>query len=321
MAMPVQPKLIGIDVSKTTLDLCLDLNEPVQTLDNSPQSIRQWLSALGDSPACFALEPTNTFHLEFTLQAHQAGHTVYLIDGYRLNRYRDSVGQRAKTDASDARLLLRYLQRERDQLRPWTPPPAGCLTLQRLLRRRAQLVKARLALQQSLTGLQELKPLVQSLVRQMKQLDRLLQKQLQTALEQAGWKNDARRCQAIEGIGPITAAALTATFHRGAFRNSDAFIAFLGLDVRVRDSGQRKGRRKLSKKGDPQLRKVLYLAAMQASRTARWKPFYQRYLERGFSKVQALVILARKLARIAFALLKNQSEYQPMPNSHTCTET
>lgn len=41
---------------------------------------------------------------------------------------------------------------------------------------------------------------------------------------------------------------------RGRFKTSDAFIAFLGMDVRVRDSGGYRGRRKLTKAGDPELR-------------------------------------------------------------------
>ena len=50
------------------------------------------------------------------------------------------------------------------------------------------------------------------------------------------------------GIGPINAAALVAIFHRGVFSKSDAFIAFMGLDVRVRESGYFKGKRKYRNK-------------------------------------------------------------------------
>jgi hypothetical protein len=50
-------------------------------------------------------------------------------------------------------------------------------------------------------------------------------------------------------------------------------------------------------------------AAMAACRSPKWKPFYESYLARGFSKTQALVALARKLCRVAFALMKNQSKY------------
>lgn len=111
------------------------------------------------------------------------------------------------------------------------------------------------------------------------------------------------------------------SFHRGAFRSSDAFVAFLGLDVRVRDSGQLRGRRRLTKKGNPELRRLLFVAAMQATRSRSWKDFYQRHLDRGFSRVQALVILARKLARVTFALLKNQTDYRPRYLKEACMET
>lgn len=321
MAMPVQPLLIGVDVSKATLALCLAPDQPVQTLTNEPQAIAQWLTTLPSGTACLAVEATNTFHIDLVEQAYHAGHTVYLVDGYRLSRYRDSIGTRAKTDASDAQLLQRYLVRERADLRPWSPPPKGYTTLQRLLHRRATLVQARVALQQSLAGVPELKRAATTLLRQLDRLDALIQKHLRDTLAQLNWTSDSLRCQAIEGIGPLTAAALTMTFHRGAFAHSDAFIAFLGLDVRVRDSGQLRGRRKLTKKGDPELRRLLFLAAMQASRSASWKDFYQRYLARGLSRIQALVILARKLARVAFALLKNQADYQPKSLQEACPQT
>ncbi|WP_026333060.1 IS110 family transposase, partial [Thioalkalivibrio sp. ALgr5] len=103
----------------------------------------------------------------------------------------------------------------------------------------------------------------------------------------------------------------TMAFQRGAFRNSDAFVAFLGLDVRIRDSGTKRGQRKLTKQGDPELRRLLYLAAMQAKSTPAWSDYYQRCLDRGLATTQALNALARKLARVAFALMNNQTDYQP----------
>jgi transposase len=321
MAIPVQPLILGVDVSKADLAVCVDPQSPVQIITNTPHAIAQWLKSLPLGPACLAVEATNTFHLELVEQAHKAGYTVYLIDGYRLSRYRDSIGGRAKTDRSDAQLLQRYLSREQDNLRPWTPPPAGYTALQRLLHRRAALVQARVALQQSLAGIPELKRSTAALLRQLTRLDALIQQRLLETMAQLNWTADGKRCQAIEGIGPLTAAALTMTFHRGQFRNSDAFIAFLGLDVRVRDSGKMRGRRKLTKKGDPELRRLLFLAAMQASRSATWKAFYQRHLDRGLAKIQALVILARKLARVAFALLKNQADYHPKTRQEACLQT
>jgi transposase len=310
MAMPVQPLLIGVDVAKAELVISQAWQEQLVTLPNTRSEIKRYLKGL-PGPVCLSVEATNTYHLELIEQAHAQGHTVYLIDGYRLERYRQSIGARAKTDAADARLLRRYLEREQDQLRRYSPPPKGYMSLVRLLRRRAKLVQARTALAQSFKELPELKASAAALLRQLDRLDALIQKRIAQALRAQGWEADAARCQALEGIGPLISAALAVTFRRGAFKNADAFIAFLGLDVRVRESGTFRGRRKLTKKGDPELRRLLYMAAMQASRSSTWQPFYQRHLERGMSKVQALVVLARKLARLAFALMKNQSEYQP----------
>ncbi|WP_423776843.1 transposase [Bacillus velezensis] len=85
----------------------------------------------------------------------------------------------------------------------------------------------------------------------------------------------------------------------------------LGLDVCVRQSGNQNARGTLSKKGDPEVRRLLHNAAMAASRSATWKPFYQACIARGFSCTQALVALARKIARVAFSLMKTGTQYQP----------
>lgn len=308
MAMQAHCPVIGIDVAKDELVIHQDEHKRPCTLENTPAAVRQWLASL--PKGCdIAIEATSTYHMEVTEQAYAQGHQVYVIDGYRLKNYRDGVGGRAKTDMSDAQLLARYLNKEKDELRQWTPPPKAYRLLQSLLRRRAALVKARTALRQSLGGEPALKHSLQTLMKQMDRVDQLIQQRLKAALKAAGLSAQAQRCQAIDGIGDITATALVMAFLRGDFQSSDAFIAFLGLDVRVRDSGKSRGRRKLTKKGDSEVRRLLHCAAMSAARHSTWKAFYQRYRDRGLKTTQALVILARKLARVAFSLMKQQGQY------------
>lgn len=315
MAMRVKPVQIGVDVAKAELVISVDGKEPFSLL-NDRKAIKRWLRQF-PQVAEFALEATNDFHTDLAELAHERGHKVFLISGFRLNRYRDGIGGRAKTDKSDACLLVRYLQKEGEELRPWVPPSPEYRQLQLLLRRRARLVQAKTALQQSFEGLPMLKSSLRSLFKQIKHIDVLMTKRILQLLEKASWLADAKRCQAIEGIGPLTSAALAMSYHRGAFRCSDSFIAFLGLDVRVRESGTMKGKRRLTKQGDPELRRLLYLAAMQAKRQPAWQAYYQRYVDRGLAATQALNILARKLARVAFALMRNQTEY----HSKACVET
>ena len=309
MAMQVEPRSLGVDVAKDELVISIDGGEPF-TIENTPSAIRAWLKTL-HGPVRLAVESTGAFHLELACQAHQRGHEVFVIDGYRLNRYRESVGGRAKTDTTDARLLARYLRNEHADLRPWNPPSRDYQALQRLLHRRATVVRARTSIHQSLREIPGLKTTLQATLRQLDRTIAAIERRIRDTLARAGWSDHARRCQAIEGVGPITAAALVMAFARGRFANSDAFIAFLGLDVRIRDSGRKRGQRKLTKQGDGELRRLLYLAAMQAKAKPAWQDFFQRHLERGLARVQALNVLARKIARVAFALMKNETDYVP----------
>jgi len=234
-----------------------------------------------------------------------------MVGGYELSHYRKGVKVRAKTDALDAKLLARYLKNEYEELHPWVPPSPLYRRLLSLFRRRAALVQARVGLVQSWANEPLLKSAFTEQVASMQRLETLVEKMISDQLKEAGLLADLKRCTKVEGIEFLTGARLIATFQRGDFRNADAFIAFLGMDLRVSQSGQKDGRRSLTKRGDPEARRLLHNAAMSACRTPAWKGFYEEQRVRGFSTTQALVILARKLARVVFALLKGQSEYQP----------
>jgi len=320
MARINHPLLIGIDVSKAELVIARSDSADVTVVANTRQAILTWLKHL-PATSKVALEATGVYHREVAALLCEAGHDLYLLDAYKLSHYRSGVGARAKTDMADARLILRYLTNELEALKPWQPPGEAFYRIQSLMRRRAKLVQTRIALSQSLEGLPELEPLARQIDTLIRRVEAVIVKRLAVVLKEVGWWEDAKRCKDIAGIGDLTAAALTNIFHRGHFRSSDAFIAYLGMDVRIRDSGKQVGRRKLTKKGDPELRRLLYNAAMAARRTRAWKPLYQSYLAQGLKPIPALVKLARKLARIAFALMKNQSTYQPRADEQRCYAT
>ncbi|QIB52803.1 transposase [Pseudomonas sp. OIL-1] len=310
MAKAVEPVLTGVDVSKAELVIARSDSSGVETISNAVGPTRRWLKSLPPGSK-IALEATGIYHRQLARLAHEAGFELYLLDGYKLNHYRSGVGTRAKTDASDAKLILRYLTKEMDSLKPWIPAHDAFYRVQGLMRRRASLVHTRVALSQSLQDIPELKQAAKQLDAHIRRVELLIVQRLKQAMADVGWWLVAKRCKAIEGIGDLTAMALANTFHRGPFKTSDAFIAFLGMDVRVRDSGKQIGRRKLTKKGDPELRRLLYNAAMAARKTQAWKSLYETYIAQGLKPTQALVKLARKLARIAFALMQNQTTYQP----------
>jgi len=115
----------------------------------------------------------------------------------------------------------------------------------------------------------------------------------------------------IKGIGPSTVGGLigeVGDFNQ--FGTISEVTKLAGLDLYEISSGKYKGKRRISKRGRPLLRKLLFNAAMNmVSRHGIMRETYQSYLERGMVKMKALIAIARKLLRIIFALVRNQREY------------
>ena len=307
MANPTRYRTFGIDVSKRELVLHDLEQRRTQTLDNTDTTIAAWLDAQA-GPLHIALEPTGRYHLAVLHAACARGHRLYLINPRQLVHYRESVNARHKDDPTDAYLLARFLDREIEQLTPVSPPSQAQRRLWALIKRRRLLVTTQTRLSQSLrdVGLPHA-----ALTTQINTVIARIDRHIQTLIRRLGLDHHYRRCRSIPGIGPVNAAALTAAYDRGHFQSADAFIAYLGLDIRRHQSGTFKGKAKLTKRGEPELRRLLYCAAIPARCLPRFKAYHQTQLERGRSKIAANVALARKLARIAFALMSQQQDFNP----------
>ena len=305
MAKRVEKITLGVDIAKDDCAVhAWETDEPL-ALPNQRKAIANYLDSL-QGPVRIALEPTSNYHRLWVELALARGFEVYLVNPRQLAHYREAVNQRNKTDPDDAWLLARFLSHEAQQLRPYQPLDARAQYLWSLLKRRAKVVEARKQLQQSF---REIQLSAQALFTQFQGLLKRIDQRIFRAIQDLGWNDDYQRCRSIPGIGPLNAAALVAAYHRGAFANSQTFIAFIGLDVRIRDSGTYKGKRKLTKRGEAEIRRLLYCAAQPARSYAPFSRYYDKQIDKGLPKIAAKVILARKLARIAFSLMQNQTHF------------
>lgn len=313
MAKLVTQITLGIDVAKDQLVCHCWNTHHCHVLDNEPASITAWLKTLS-GPVRIAVEPTSHYHLALVEAALKQNCTVYLVNARQVNHYRQAVNLRNKTDPQDAWLLARYLEHEAPQLRPYRPQDRRAQRLWGLITRRATVVQSQQRLRQSM---REVSFSIRALMTQFNELLYRLDRQIRKLVRELGWWHDYRCCLSIPGIGPANAAALVAAYHRGAFSSSDAFIAYLGLDIRLRESGRFKGKSKLTKQGEPELRRLLYCASQPAKCHQRFADYHQRMIDKGLSKIGARVALARKLARIAFTLM-NRQEYFVERTAHAC---
>jgi len=310
MAIQKQSVLLGVDVSKGWLDIHQHGEEAVERIANERRAIDAFLKRF---PAgALAVEATNTYHQLLVERAVKRGLVVYVVSGYQIKHYGHALGQRMRTDKIDARLISRFLAREIDQLKPFEPKSPEHVLLWTLLKRRAKVIQSRQQLRQSFAGIDELrrcsKRFGNAFALTLTELDRHTAKLLNTL----GWQEQVQRLQGIPGVGPLTAQALVAAYHSGSFAHHDPFIAYLGLDVRAKDSGTFHGQRKLTKHGDGEYRRLLYCAAVAACRMPGYfGERYQGLLARGLATTAAHVVIARKLAIIGFNLLRKGVQFDP----------
>jgi transposase len=309
-----QPALIvGVDVAKRTLVGASfgQLGAP-RTVDNRSNAIAAWLAEL-PAGSIVAMEATGIYHGLLAHMAYAAGMRVYVLNARDVYFYAKALSGRAKTDRLDAAVIAHYAAEHHHELHTWRPGSGVEQQLHELLQRRACLTRLRVSLRQSLADVGSLAAAGQQLDDSFERFFEQLDAQVQAVVaSDADLARGVARLRTITGFGPQASVALGALLSRIEFVNADALVAFSGLDPRPCDSGQHRGQRRLSKRGPAWLRRQMYLVAFAASHSKALKPLYQSIKTRGFAPTQALVILARKLLRVAFAVWNGTTPFDPL---------
>ena len=183
-----------------------------------------------------------------------------------------------------------------------------------------QLLSARKGLSKSVTRLhlqsKELphaKNVLFEAISNLKVQIKVIDKQLAQETAQEPKMEAAKQLRSVPGIGAVTATALISRLTAKKFSHPDQFVAYLGLDIDIRQSGTKRGTRGLTRQGDAELRRLLFCCA-QASLRAKDSPFksqYERERAKGLSSTAALCSVARKMAKLCWSLHKNNAVYDP----------
>ena len=245
---------------------------------------------------------------------------------------------RAKTDRLDARALAKLLWT--GELEAVWVPDEGCRRLRRRLARREQLVHARSRAKNEihavlmrrlqgkppcsdlfgvkgrkwLMGLElpvEETETIQAGLRHIAFLDAEIEEVERLIAKQALLSADARRLMTVPGVNLICAASfLAAVGDIRRFRTSRQLVAYLGLDPKVRQSGEQPARSgRITKRGCSEARWAMVEAAWTVVRQpGPQHAFYQRiHGRRGHGK--AIVASARKLTTLFWCLLTRGEDY------------
>ena len=312
--------MLGVDVSKATLASSLLDAQTRRALwqqegPNTPAGIRSLLKKTPrDVP--IVLEPTGRYGQLVVQEARAAGRQVLLAEPRRAKAFLRSVQSRAKTDRLDSAGLALFALSQ--PLPPYPLKSEMAEELDQLLSARKGIAAALARLEQQAKELpyarEALGPAIQTLREQRDRLDRKIEELTRAKGPERGSLAAAvQTLLKVPGIGPVTAAALASRLCSRGFCHSDQFVAYIGLDIRVVQSGRRKGQRGLTKQGDAELRRLLFNCA-RAATLAKGSPFrghYERERAKGLSRTAAHCAVARKLARLSWSLVRHGGSYDP----------
>lgn len=321
---------VGIDVSKDSLQAAM-VTESVQGLKvlathKFPNTNKgfgdmfQWGWSKSKGAEWQAvMEATGIYHENVTDFLYERGIKVSVELPNKIKHFAKSLNTKTKTDKVDALVIARYgMERKPGLWEPLTGNIAQMRALSRMIhsvKKDAARYKNRAsALEATGRTSQESMKHVESLITQLEMsIGDMERDLLSLANEDAEFMESVRKVATIKGIRELTVIHLLC--ETNGFKlmgNVRQLVSYAGLDVEGYESGTicRKGR--ISKKGNPRVRQLLYTPALVASRFGpeSVRRLYERVSEKNpTAKKKAIVAAERKLLVLMYTLWKNNAEY------------
>ena len=310
MAEITNPTNIGIDVSKDWLDIVVIPSGETWRTENIEEKMDVLVKRLEMlKPDRIVIEATGGYERLVTTKMYLAGLPVCRVNPRRVRYFARSLGQLAKNDKLDAKVLARFGEMVKPALTQL--PSEQEQELSALLARREQLsailvaeknrigtapVKVRPSLNEHITWLKN----------QIKQLDQEVDAFINDTPD---LKEKDDLLLEVQGVGKKTAAKLIADVPELGACDRKQIAALIGTAPYDHDSGYKKGQRSISG-GRPDVRSVLYMATLAATRfNPVIKVFYQRLLKAGKKKKVAIVACMRKLLTILNAIIRDRKPW------------
>ena len=311
MTKVMGPVFVGIDVSARQRREFL--NPAV-----GHEGLIQWLSKSATAVQV-CIEATGLYSLDLALALHRAeGIEVMVANPRAIADFAKALLQRSKTDQLDADVMLEFARRM--PFVAWQPPSSPQLDLRALMRR---ITGLKLVSQQeknrlhSVSQSAEITPLVRKDIQShLVQLERHIEKlehQAETIV-QADRELARQFCHlvSVRGIARVSALHLLAELVVLApDMTARQWVAHAGLDPRHHESGTSVHKpTRISRAGNRYLRSALFMPALVATQhDPNIRAFYQKLVDRGKTKMQAIVAVMRKLLHALHGMLRTDSDF------------
>jgi transposase len=319
--MQMEQRFLGIDVAKVTLDIVLSDgvhldHAQFQNTQKGHQQLETWLQKQSANKAHVCLEATGQYGNGIAEYLFNQGYSVSIVNPARIKHYGNSKLRRNKTDKADAQLIAEYCIREKPAL--WSPPPASFKDLQALVRHledlqvtRQQEVNRLASGVQTTIVVDSLRALLAFFDGQINQTKKAIQAHIDQHEE---LKHMQTLLVTIPGIGKLTAAKLLGEIRNILdFQSARQLAAYAGLTPRNFLSGTSVHKKsRLSKTGNSNLRKVLFLPAIVAKKcNPIIHTFCVRLSQSGLKPMEVVGAAMRKLLHLIYGILKTGRPFDP----------
>ena len=309
-------EFIGIDVSKSQLDVHAHLSAERFAVGNDEAGLRQLIERLGQRQVhLIVLEASGGYERLCAAMLTHAGFQVAVVNPRQVRSFAIAAGVLAKTDGVDARVLAHFAAALRPEPRPIADEQRQ--VLDELLGRRRQLVgmlvmeKNRLLQARDRMVRRDIKSLIQVLEKRIGSCDGELQQLIQAS---AIWRAQEDLLRSFNGIGPVSARTLLIELPELGRLSRKKIAALVGVAPVADESGTRRGHRSIGG-GRTHVRSTVYMATLTAIRSNPCiRAFYQRLRAAGKPGKVALVACMRKMLTILNAMVRTQTRWQPPVN-------
>jgi transposase len=305
-------KFVGIDISKDSLDLCIEPDGEVLHLAYDDKGIAQVVKRLAQgAPTLIVMEATGGLEMRLASELAAKGLPVAVINPRQARDFAKATGQLAKTDLVDAAVLAAFARAIRPAVRPIKD--VDTRELDDLVTRRRQLIDMRVQETLRLGTASKLQRKsvtahIAWLDKRIVTLDDDLSKRLRAS---DAWRTKDDLLQGIPGVGAITSLTMLAKCPELGRMNRREIAALVGVAPRANDSGKHRGKRFVWG-GRADVRAVLYMATVSAIRCNNdIKAFAARLKQVGKPAKVILVACMRKLLTIMNAMVKNNAQWAP----------
>jgi len=308
---PAADRFVGIDVSKSWVDVHVRPDGIAFRCANGSEGLAELVRRLRPlTPLLIVMEASGGYESLVAVSLAEAGLSAAIVNPRQTRKFAEALGQLAKTDAIDARVIAHFAEAVRPTPRP--VPDAMMTQLQELLARRRQLVvminaeKQRLAKAESRVTQRSCNAMLRSLEAELARIDRAIDKLVQ---QSPLWCKKLDLLTSVPGVGNVVARTLLAELPELGSVDRHQIAALAGVAPFSRDSGKRRGKR-FVRAGRVQVRAPVYMACLVAIRfNPPLKSFYRRLREAGKPARLALVAVMRKLLTMLNAMLRNNTSW------------